>query len=74
MTPSTLTSEQFAQWRRGQGMSQEAAAKLLGLSHSAVCGYERGRRKEGKVEIPLLVALGMSAVSAGLKPYGEERC
>lgn len=72
MTPSQLTPEQFSDWRKGLGMSQAAAAKRLGISLSSVYGYEVGRRKEGEVRIPLLVCLGMSAISAELKPYGEE--
>lgn len=71
MMPSTITPEKFITWRRSLGMSQSAAAKILGISASSIFYYESGKRKEGEVKIPLLVCLGMSAISAGLKPYGE---
>lgn len=71
MTPSGLTPEQFSVWRKGLGMSQSAAAKRLGISLSSVYTYEQGRRAEGDVKVPHLVALGMSAISNNLKPYGE---
>lgn len=72
MTPSNLTPQQFTSWRKNLGMSQSVAAKQLGISLSSVYAYEQGVRKEGKVSIPFLVCLGMSAISNGLKPYGEE--
>ena len=73
MTPSTLTPEQFIVWRKGLGMSQSAAAKRLGISLSSICSYELGVRKEGKVNIPLLVCLGMSAITNNLQPYNGEK-
>lgn len=54
-------------------MSQEAAAKRLGISKSSVSAYELGHRKEGKVEIPLLIALGMAAISAHIEPYNPPK-
>lgn len=71
MKPSNITSEQFTQWRISLGMSQSAAAARLGISVSSICIYEAGKRKEGSVNIPYLVALGMAAISANLNPYGE---
>lgn len=73
MKPSGVTSEQFKVWRIGCGLSQAAAARYLGLSHSSIHTYESGKRAEGEVKIPLLVALGMSAISAGLTPYKGEK-
>lgn len=72
MKPSKITSENFIAWRRSLGLSQEMVARKLGLSLSSICSYERGIRLEGEVKIPILVALGMTALTAGLKPYGEE--
>lgn len=69
MTPSSLTPQAFIAWRKGLGMSQSAAAKRLGISLSSVYSYENGVRKEGQVKIPLLVCLGMAAVSNNLQPY-----
>lgn len=73
MTPSNLTPEQFSLWRRSTGMSHAAAAKQLGVSLSSIYSYELGVRKEGKVKIPQLVCLGMSAISNGLQPYNGEK-
>jgi predicted transcriptional regulator len=72
MKPSSLTAEQFKQWRKSNGMSHGAAAMRLGLSPSSIHSYEQGTRLEGEVKIPLLVALGMAAVNAGLQPYEGE--
>ena len=72
MVPSTLTPKQFTEWRKNLGMSQQAASQALGISTSSVTMYEQGRRKEGEVKIPVLVALGMSAIKAGLTPYKGE--
>lgn len=73
MTPSILTSEQFTVWRKSVGMSQAAAAKRLGVSLSSIYSYEKGQRLEGKVNIPLLVTLGMTAISNNLQPYNGEK-
>lgn len=73
MKTSSLTSEQFIVWRKKLGLSQSAAARKLGLSASSVWSYESGKRKEGDVKIPMLVALGMSAISSGLTPYEGEK-
>lgn len=72
MKPSKVTAEQFREWRLLNGLSQAAAARRLGLSHSSIHVYESGKRKEGDVTVPLLVALGMSAISSGLTPYEGE--
>lgn len=72
MTPSNLTPEVFTSWRKGLGMSQSAAAKRLGVSLSSIYSYELGQRKEGPVKIPLLVCLGMRAISNNLQPYNGE--
>lgn len=74
MKPSNLTPEQFIQWRKSLGMSQASASRRLGISHSSIFGYEKGQRMEGEVKIPILVALGMAAIKAGLQPYsGDEK-
>lgn len=73
MKYSEVTPQQFSKWRRMLGMSQASVAKRLGISSSSVFSYEAGKRKEGPVKIPLLVALGMSAISNNLQPYsGDE--
>lgn len=72
MKPSSVTAEEFIEWRKSLGMSQSAAANRLGISVSSIFNYELGHRDERKVYIPVLVALGMSAVKAGLQPYKKE--
>lgn len=74
MKPSSLTSEEFIAWRRGLGLSQTTASRLLGISIGSVYNYESGQRTDGrKVIIPSLVALGMNAISNNLKPYEGEK-
>lgn len=73
MKPSNLTPKQFLEWRRKLGLSQPSAAKKLGLSHSSISVYEKGKRKDSEVKIPFLVALGMSAILSGLTPYEGEK-
>lgn len=72
MIASELTPHGFKAWRLKMGLSHKMCAKRLGISVSSVFAYEAGTRKEGDVKIPILVCLGMSAVSAGLIAYGEE--
>lgn len=73
MKISSITPQQFIAWRKKLGLSQSAVARKLGISASSVWVYESGKRKEGNVKIPLLVALGMSAISSGLTPYEGEK-
>lgn len=66
MMSSELKPEKFTQWRKILGMSHGATAKRLSLSASAIYMYENGQRI-----IPILVCLGMIAISNNLQPYGE---
>lgn len=47
------------------GYIQTEAAQAIGVSPSAIQKYERGDAK-----LPLLWALAIAAVAAGLRPYG----
>ncbi|ESX19121.1 helix-turn-helix transcriptional regulator [Mesorhizobium sp. LSJC264A00] len=49
-----MTPEQFKAWRKDLGLSQEAAAAVLGVSRGSIENYERGSRREDQrpVEIP----------------------
>lgn len=73
MKSSLLLPEDFIRWRRRLGMSQDAVASRLGISTSSVSAYESGKRKEGEVKIPLLVALGMAAISSNITPYKGDK-
>jgi len=40
-----MTPKQFIKWRRGMGLTQDQAAKLLGLKHrSSICHIEKGNQ------------------------------
>lgn len=43
-------------WKRSQ------AAKQLGMAYGSIQNYETGRRIEGKVSVPRVVALAMIAL------------
>ncbi|MFD2234808.1 helix-turn-helix transcriptional regulator [Phaeospirillum tilakii] len=62
MTPDSLRA-----WRASCGLSQEAAARALDISRRT---YQY--REEGKSSIGREAALACAAISAGLKPWGEE--
>ena len=69
-----MTPEQFRAWRAGRRLSRQAAADELGISSGSVELYELGRRKDDgrPVVIPKTIALACAALSAGLKPWGED--
>ena len=55
-------------WRRQLGLSQPAAARLLGYGISQFCEYDRG-----VVRPPLVVLLAMRAVAYQLPPLDIEK-
>jgi len=60
-----MTSAEFRLWRKGLGLSQQGAAKLLGLPDEAVARYEL-KCQRGQIvrsEIPRLVELACEALS-----------
>jgi DNA-binding XRE family transcriptional regulator len=57
-----IPAKAIRKWRRNMGLSQRDAAKALGMSRTALIGYER----EGA---PLYVALACSALFSDLEPY-----
>jgi transcriptional regulator with XRE-family HTH domain len=54
-----MTSVEFKSWRERLGLSQQAAAKVLGLSKSSIELYEHGSRRDDSrpVDIPTTVEL-----------------
>ncbi|OIR02410.1 hypothetical protein GALL_155680 [mine drainage metagenome] len=67
-----MTPDIFKSWRHSLGLSQEAAAKALGLSRGSILLYEAGRRRgddSRPVTIPLAVQLAMAAIAHGLGPW-----
>lgn len=73
MRVSNITPKQFKKWRMSRGMSLAACAAKLGISPSSVYNYEEGRRSEGDVKIPVLVAWAMTAIDNNLEPYEGEK-
>jgi len=59
MTPAALKA-----WRKHLGLSQKAAGKAIGVSHSSVQKYE-----SGAMAIPLTVELACAAVALGVRGY-----
>lgn len=58
-----MTGDEFRNWRRAMGMSQEAAAGALGLSRRMIQHYEAGRRYHDRiVDIPKTVELACRAL------------
>jgi transcriptional regulator with XRE-family HTH domain len=54
-----MTSVEFKSWRERLGLSQQAAADVLGISKGSIELYERGARRDDNrpVEIPTTVEL-----------------
>jgi transcriptional regulator with XRE-family HTH domain len=54
-----MTSAEFKSWRERLGLSQQAAADVLGISKGSIDLYERGSRRDDnrRVEIPVTVEL-----------------
>lgn len=63
---TAMTAADFKEWRARLGLSQLAAARVLGMSKDTTPRYEKGT-----VKIPRNVALACAALAAGLKPYGK---
>jgi len=62
-----MNAKEFKTWRKALGLSQAKAAKKLGLKIRTVQYYEKGERKNKKVEIPRAVALACFAISCGVE-------
>lgn len=70
-----MTPRDFRAWRRKMGLTQEKAAKILGMGRTAVSQYDTGKRRapaEIIETVPRYIALACTAISHGLAPYGSE--
>lgn len=59
-----MTPKQLIHWRKGRGLSQEAAADLLGLGRRQWSNYEHGN-----APIPKAIELACAAVTLGISEY-----
>jgi transcriptional regulator with XRE-family HTH domain len=68
-----VTSTQFKQWREFMGISQQEAARALGLSKGSIELYERGSRRDDDrpVVVPRAVELACAALMHGITSYNE---
>jgi len=62
-----MNAKQFKLWRKAHGLSQTEAAKKLGLKIRTIQYYEKGKRKDTKIDIPKSVALACFAISCGVE-------
>lgn len=70
-----MTPHDFRTWRRKMGVTQEQAAKILGMGRTAVSQYDTGKRRapaEIIETVPRYIALACAAIRHGLAPYGSE--
>jgi len=65
----------FRKWRVRCNLSQNDAAKQLGISKSSVCMYDNGRRYSppGAVHVPLHIRLAAAAIEQGLLPIDNQK-
>jgi transcriptional regulator with XRE-family HTH domain len=70
-----MTPDQFKAWRAHLGLSQQAAAEMLGLSKGSIELYERGTRRDDNrpVVIPRTVELACAALALGIRAYDGPR-
>lgn len=61
-----------ASWRARMGLSQRAAAEVLGLALTTYQDQERGTNRQTGLPIrtPLILLLACAAIERGLKPIG----
>ena len=62
-----MNAKEFKRWRKAHGLSQTKAARMLGLKIRTIQYYEKGERRDKKVDIPKAVALACFAISCGVE-------
>ena len=62
-----MTGIQFREWRRKLGLSQEAAARVLGISRATVVRWERG-----DWPIPPMAVMAVEHLSERLRQRGPK--
>jgi transcriptional regulator with XRE-family HTH domain len=63
-----MTPQEFKDWRKGIGLTQQEAADALGISKGSIILYEAGKRRgdDRPVTIPKVVELACCEVSRRL--------
>ena len=69
MDPFVMKPSEFKRWRKGCGLTQEQAAKKLGLKKRAIQYYETGKRDGKDFKIPKTTELACYAISVGVQFY-----
>lgn len=64
-----MKSSEFKKWRKGCNLTQEQAAKKLGLKKRAIQYYEQGKRDGKDFKIPKTTELACYAISVGVESY-----
>ena len=64
-----MTPREFKAWRKFCGLTQEQAAKKLGLKKRTIQYYEKGERDGKNFKIPRTTALACYAISVGIEHY-----
>ena len=66
---SVMSPTEFKNWRKRCGLTQEQAAKKLGLKKRILQYYEKGKREGKDFEIPKTTELACYAISVGVTQY-----
>lgn len=64
-----MKPKEFKAWRKECGLTQEAAAKKLGLKKRTIQYYEKGERDGKPFKIPKTTALACYAICQGVEHY-----
>lgn len=61
-----MKAENSRRWRKALVLNQKDAARALGLKRRVIQYYEKGKRDDREVEIPLSVSLACFAIAKGI--------
>lgn len=64
-----MKPKEFKAWRKECGLTQEGAAKKLGLKKRTIQYYEKGERDGKPFKIPKTTALACYAICQGVEHY-----
>lgn len=66
-----MTNRDLQEWRKINHLTQKKAAELLGVATQTIRQWESGHYYGSKkpISIPKHIALAISAIDSGLKPF-----